>query len=118
MFYCFKVSRSAALHKPPSYLLVGEFFAWVGLLWVVEPVDSDHHVAAPGLPHALDASDEGQVGSAGGQEHGTVADADHLSASNDGLVEELLSLALHTTSLQEAVESQCQRKEDQNLEKD
>lgn len=67
---------------------------------MIEPVDSDHHVAAPGLPHALDAADEGQVGPPGRQEHGTVTDADHLSAAYNGLVEELLGLALHTTSLQ------------------
>lgn len=66
---------------------------------MIEPVDSDHHVASPGLPHALDAADEGQVGAAGGQEHGTVTDTDHLSATDDGLIKELLSFALHTSSL-------------------
>lgn len=87
-----------------SYLLVGEFLAGVRLLWMIEPVDPDHHVAAPRLPHALDAADEGQVGPAGGQEHGAVADADHLSSSHDGLVEELLSFALHAASLRRSEE--------------
>lgn len=82
-----------------SYLLVGEFLSRICLLWMVEPVDPDHHVAAPGLPHALDASDEGQVRPAGGQKHGTVTDADHLPASHDGLVEELLGFAFHSSSL-------------------
>ncbi len=66
---------------------------------MIEPVDPDHHVAAPRLPHALDAADEWQVRPAGGQEHGAVADTDHLSASHNSLIEELLSLALHTSSL-------------------
>lgn len=66
---------------------------------MIEPVDPDHHVAAPGLPHALDAADEGQVGPAGGQEHGAVTDADHLSPAHNGLIEELLGLALHAASL-------------------
>lgn len=66
---------------------------------MIEPVDPDHHVAAPGLPHALDATDEGQVGAASGQEHCTVPDADHFSATHNGFVEELLSLPLHTASL-------------------
>lgn len=66
---------------------------------MIEPVDPDHHVAAPRLPHALDAADEGQVGPAGGQKHGTVTDADHLSAAHNGLIEEFLRLALHTASL-------------------
>lgn len=83
-----------------SCLLVGEFLARVGFLWVVEPVDPDHHVAAPGLPHALDAADEGQVWPSGGQKHGAVSDADHLSATHDGLVEEFLGLALHAASLE------------------
>lgn len=81
-------------------LLVGEFLAGVRLLRVVEPVDPDHHVAAPGLPHALDAADEGQVGPPGRQEHGAVPDADHLPATHDGLVEEFLGLALHSASLE------------------
>lgn len=82
------------------YLLVCEFLAGVRLLWMIEPVDPDHHVAAPGLPHALDATDEGQVGAASGQEHCTVPDADHFSATHNGFVEELLSLPLHTASLE------------------
>lgn len=67
---------------------------------MVEPVDPDHHVAAPGLPHALNAADEGQVGPPGGQEHGAVPDADRLSATHDGLVEELLGFPLHAASLE------------------
>lgn len=82
-----------------SDLLVSEFLARVRLLWMIEPVDPDHHVATPGLPHALDAADKGQVGPTGGQKHSTVPDADHLSATHDGLIEELLGLALHTASL-------------------
>lgn len=66
---------------------------------MIEPVDPDHHVAAPRLPHALDAADERQVWSAGRQEHGTVTDPDHLPTSHNGLVEELLRLALHAASL-------------------
>lgn len=66
---------------------------------MIEPVDPDHHVAAPGLPHALDAADKRQVGPAGGQEHSTVPDADHLSAAYNGLIKELLSFSLHTASL-------------------
>lgn len=69
---------------------------------MVEPVDTDHHVAAPGLPHALDAANEGQVGAAGRQEHGTVADPDHLLAADNGLIEKFLGFALHSTSLSEA----------------
>lgn len=87
-----------------SYLLVCELLARVGLLWVVEPVDPNHHVATPWLPHALDAADEGQVGPARWQEDGAVADADHLPAPDDGLVEELLGLALHTAPLHRGVE--------------
>lgn len=66
---------------------------------MIEPVDSDNHVAAPRLPHALDSADEGQIRPTGRQEHGTVADADHLSAADNGFVEELLRFALHTASL-------------------
>lgn len=66
---------------------------------MIEPVNSDHHVAAPRLPHALYAADERQVGPAGRQEHSTVTDADHLSATHNSLIEELLSFALHTASL-------------------
>lgn len=82
-----------------SYLLVGEFLAGVCLFWMIEPVDSDHHVAAPRFPHALNAADKGQVGPAGREEHGAITDADHFSAAHNGLIEELLSLALHATSL-------------------
>lgn len=70
---------------------------------MVEPVDPDDHVAAPRLPHALDTADEGQVRPTGGQEHSAVTDADHLSTSHDGLVEELLSLAFHAASLKVCV---------------
>lgn len=94
IFFCAKVKTSG------SYLLVGEFLSRVCLLWMIEPVDPDHHVAAPGLPHALDAANKGQVGSPSRQEHGTVTDADHLSAAYNRLVEELLGLALHTSSLE------------------
>lgn len=70
---------------------------------MIEPVNSDHHVAAPRLPHALYAADERQVGPAGRQEHSTVTDADHLSATHNSLIEELLSFALHTASLEVGV---------------
>lgn len=88
------------------YLLVSEFLARVCLLWMIEPIDPDHHVAAPGFPHALDAANEGQVGPASRQEHCTVPDADHLSATDNGLIEKLLGLALHTTSLEVVIRGQ------------
>lgn len=79
---------------------------------MVEPVDSDHHVAAPRLPHALDPADKRQVWPASREEHSTVTDPDHLSASHYGLIEELLSFSLHSPSLKEQLEDQI-RSEDQ-----
>lgn len=83
----------------PTCLALIELLPRVSFFGVVEPFDSDHHVVPPGLPHALDAADVGQVGATGRQEDGTVPDADNLLPANDGLVEELAGLALHPTPL-------------------
>lgn len=95
------LASTPGLVGPWPHLALVEALARAGLLRVVEPLDADHHVAAPRLPHALDAADVGQVGAASRQEHGAVPDADHLLAAHDGLVEQLAGLALHATALRD-----------------
>lgn len=85
---------------PTPHLPIALPLPQLGLLGMVEPFDLHHHVAAPRLPQALDAADIGQVGSSGRQEDGTVPDAQHLLASDNGLVEEFPGLSLHAAPLQ------------------
>ena len=48
-----------------THLALMELLARAGLLRMVEPLDTNHHIVAPGLPHALDPANIGQVGAAG-----------------------------------------------------
>lgn len=94
-------AATALLSTPPSpHLPVTLPLPQLGLLWVVEPLDLHHHVAAPRLPHALDAANVGQVGPPSRQEDGTVPDVQRLLAPDDGLVEQLPGLPLHAPPLQ------------------
>ncbi len=73
----------------------------VGFLRMIEPFDTDHHVVSPGLPHALDVSNEGEVWSSSRQEHGTVSNTDCFLPTHYGFVEKLLCLPLHSPPLSE-----------------
>lgn len=57
------------LEIPPAlgglYLAVAVSLPQAGLLWVVEPLDPDHHAGAPRLPQALHSAHVGQLGPAG-----------------------------------------------------
>lgn len=46
------------------YLAIMMSLAKIGLFRMVEPLHLHYHAAAPGLPEALNATDEGEVGSA------------------------------------------------------
>lgn len=84
-----------------SNLSVMKFLSRVGFLWMIEPFDTDHHVVSPGLPHALDVSNEGEVWSSSRQEHGTVSNTDRFLPTHYGFVEKLLRLPFHSPPLSE-----------------
>lgn len=44
------------------YLAIAVSLPQASFLWVVEPLDPDHHAGAPGLPEALYSSHVGQLG--------------------------------------------------------
>lgn len=82
-----------------------KFLSRVGFLWMIKPFDTDHHVVSPGLPHALDVSDEGKVRSSSRQENGAVADTNHFLPTHYGFVKKLLCFSFHSSSLLKIRES-------------
>lgn len=46
------------------YLAIAVSLPQASLLWVVEPLDPDHHAGAPRLPEALHSTYVGQLGPA------------------------------------------------------
>jgi len=81
------------------HLALGVPLAQLGLLGVVEPLHLDHHAGGPRLPEVLDASDVGEAGPAGGEEHGAVAHPHGVAPPHHRLVEELAGLPLQTPPL-------------------
>lgn len=81
------------------YLPIPVPFSELGLLRVVEPLYSDHHVAGPGFPKTLNETNEGEMGPTSREENCTVANLDGVFPPNNGLVEELPSFSFQTPSL-------------------
>lgn len=50
------------------------------LLWMIEPLDSDNHIARVRLPHRNNSANVGTIGSSRGQKHCTITNLDRLSA--------------------------------------
>lgn len=75
--------------------------AQLGLLGMVEPLDFDNHVAAPGFPHAFNAANVWQMWSSSRQEDSAVTDAQSLLAPYNCLVEQFPCFPFHATALQE-----------------
>lgn len=94
------ISLPEILHALPGfYLAVAVSLPQASLLWVVEPLDPDHHTGAPWLPEALHSAHIGQLGPAGWQEHSAVPDTDCFLAPHNGLVEKLAGFTLQTSPL-------------------
>lgn len=81
------------------YLAVTVTLPQARLLWVVEPLDPDHHAGTPRLPEALHSAHVGQLWPAGRQEDSAVPDTHCLLAPHNGLIEKLTGFTLQTSSL-------------------
>lgn len=92
-------SGSEILASAGLYLAVTVTLPEARLLWVVEPLDPDHHAGTPRLPEALHSAHIRQLWPAGRQEDGAVPDTHCLLAPHNGLIEKLPGFALQTSSL-------------------
>lgn len=91
--------KSQAETESAAYLPIPVSFSKFGLLGVIEPFHFDHHVAGPGFPETLNATDEREVRPTSGEKHSAVANSDRVFAPDDGLVEEFPSFAFQSSSL-------------------